>query len=84
MAKHSEIWFISPGFEKSKEPQKSKEKIKINWKENNQYIHEFYLSRLQKQRISKSTRKLSANETHITHELDQDHIKQKIGLTTYD
>ena len=75
MAKHPEIWIMSPGFEKQK---------KNNWKENNQYIHEFYLSRLQKQSISKSTKKLSANKTHLTHELNKDHIKQKIGLTTYD
>ena len=49
---------MSPGFEKQK---------KNNWKENNQYIDEFYLSRLQKQRISKSTRETPSKEnTHNT------------------
>ena len=62
---------MSPGFENQKNHKNQRKN------ENNQYIHEFYLSRLQKQRISKSTRKLSANETHITHELSQDLIKSE-------
>ena len=49
---------MSPGFKKQK---------KNNWKENNQYIDEFYFSRLQKQRISKSTRETPSKEnTHNT------------------
>ena len=60
---------MSPGFEKQK---------KNNSKENNQYIDEFYLSRLQKQRISKSTRETPSKEnTHNTWVKSSSHQTKK-------
>ena len=84
--KHSKIWIMSPGFEKSKEPQKSKEK----WK---QAIYTWVLFeqttktkdfKIYEKTLSKENENFKINSTHITHESNQDLIKWKIGLTIYD